>query len=119
MTGELDLERFSNVGHVRRDLETWLKVVEMLDNGEMPPEDEPQPSTEERQALIDWARQFADAEARANAGDPGQVVLRRLGNAEYNHTVRDLTGGEDATNSLASLLNMCGSMRWKRLRGRR
>jgi hypothetical protein len=27
-----------------------------------------------------------------NAGDPGPVVLRRLNNAEYTYTVRDLTG---------------------------
>src|SRR5206468_12445112 len=32
------------------------------------------------------------AEAYANAGDPGPVVLRRLNNAEYTYTVRDLTG---------------------------
>ena len=30
--------------------------------------------------------------ARAHAGDPGPVVLRRLNNAEYAFTIRDLTG---------------------------
>ena len=30
----------------------------------------------------------------ANAGDPGPVVLRRLSNAEYTYTIRDLTGVE-------------------------
>src|SRR5262249_40391526 len=29
---------------------------------------------------------------RARAGDPGHVPLRRLSNAEYDRTVRDLTG---------------------------
>src|SRR6185436_4302548 len=28
----------------------------------------------------------------ARAGDPGPVVLRRLSNAEYTYTIRDLTG---------------------------
>src|SRR5207249_11772332 len=32
--------------------------------------------------------------ARARAGDPGPVVLRRLSNAEYTYTIRDLTGVE-------------------------
>ena len=32
--------------------------------------------------------------ALANAGDPGPVVLRRLSNAEYTYTIRDLTGVE-------------------------
>src|SRR5437870_13694870 len=30
--------------------------------------------------------------ALAHAGDPGPVVLRRLSNAEYTYTLRDLTG---------------------------
>ena len=30
--------------------------------------------------------------AQRNAGDPGPVVLRRLSNAEYTYTIRDLTG---------------------------
>ena len=37
-------------------------------------------------------RGLLDAEARARAGDPGQVPLRRLSNAEYDCTIRDLTG---------------------------
>ncbi|MCE2726563.1 MAG: DUF1587 domain-containing protein [Planctomycetaceae bacterium] len=44
------------------------------------------------QLLADWLRAFLAAEARAHAGDPGRVVLRRLNNAEYTHTIRDLTG---------------------------
>jgi hypothetical protein len=33
-----------------------------------------------------------DEVAKARAGDPGPVVLRRLSNAEYTYTIRDLTG---------------------------
>jgi hypothetical protein len=32
------------------------------------------------------------SEARKNAGNPGLVLARRLSNAEYNYTIRDLTG---------------------------
>ena len=32
------------------------------------------------------------SEAQKNAGDPGTVLARRLSNAEYNYTIRDLTG---------------------------
>ena len=31
-------------------------------------------------------------EAQRNAGDPGPVLARRLSNAEYDYTIRDLTG---------------------------
>ena len=33
-------------------------------------------------------------EARRNAGDPGFVLARRLSNAEYNASIRDLTGSD-------------------------
>lgn len=90
--GELDLERFTTIADVRRDARAWQKVVEMLDNGEMPPKDSPQPMADERRALREWAARYLDAEALANAGDPGSVVLRRLSNVEFDNSVRDLTG---------------------------
>src|SRR5579859_5086866 len=90
--GDLDLERFASVEHVRKDLKPWQSLIEMLEAGEMPPKDQKQPTAGERKRLIEWARTFLDAEARARAGDPGHVPLRRLSNAEYNATIRDLTG---------------------------
>ena len=90
--GELDLERFSSFDDVRRDPATWIKVEEFLGNGEMPPEDNAQLSDVQHHQLRGWIDRYLDAEARANAGDPGPVVLRRLNNAEYTWTVRELTG---------------------------
>ncbi len=90
--GELDLERFAAVADVRKGTAVWLKVIEMLDNGEMPPKDAKQPTADQKKALRAWTRRTLDAEALASAGDPGPVVLRRLGNAEYTYTIRDLTG---------------------------
>ena len=90
--GDLDLERFSKLDDVRRGTKVWLKVAEMLDNGEMPPEKSRRPSAEQRKRLRGWVERYLHAEALANAGDPGPVVLRRLSNAEYTYTIRDLTG---------------------------
>ena len=42
--------------------------------------------------LRGWVERYLHAEALASAGDPGPVVLRRLSNAEYTYTIRDLTG---------------------------
>ncbi len=91
-TGELDLERFGTLESVRRGTKVWLKVAEMLDNGEMPPKDARQPSADQRKQLRGFVERYLLAEARARAGDPGPVVLRRLSNAEYTYTLRDLTG---------------------------
>ena len=93
--GELDLEQFATLAEVRQDTRAWLKVVEMLDNGEMPPESAEQPAPEQRKELRGWIERYLHAEALAHAGDPGPVVLRRLNNAEYTYTIRDLTGVDD------------------------
>ncbi len=90
--GTLDLEQFATLADVRRSTTKWLKVAEMLDNGEMPPKKAPQPSPECRQRLRAWLGEYLKAEAFASAGDPGPVVLRRLGNAEYTYTLLDLIG---------------------------
>ena len=74
--GDLDLEQFTKLDQVRKAQPIWQKVVEMLDNGEMPPKKSRQLSLVQRNQLRDWAHGYLDAEARANAGDPGPVVLR-------------------------------------------
>ena len=93
-TGELDLERFTDMAEVRRDAGAWVKVADMLERGEMPPEGSGQLQPGQEQALMDWVKGYLRAESLANAGDPGPVVLRRLNNAEYTYTVQDLTGVE-------------------------
>src|SRR6266568_95692 len=92
--GDLDLERFATVDDVRKDVKPWQAVIEMLEAGEMPPKGKPQPSADERKRIIAWTRGFLDAEALARQGDPGRVPLRRLSHAEYDATIRDLTGVE-------------------------
>ena len=90
--GELDLERFSDVAAAPRDLQVWTGVITMVESGQMPPEESLQPSGAERRKILEWARDLLEAEARSRAGDPGRVVLRRLSNAQYQYTLRDLLG---------------------------
>ena len=74
--------------------ETWHDALNMLNRGEMPPEDEPQLSPEERRKLVGWlTRELRRAvDARRNTG--GQAVIRRLNRAEYQYTMTDLLGLE-------------------------
>jgi hypothetical protein len=88
----LDLERFASIDQVRKDLKPWPQLIEQIEAGEMPPKEKPQPTAEERKQIVSWIRGVLDSEARASAGDPGYVPLRRLSNTEYNCTIRDLTG---------------------------
>ncbi|MGB0580768.1 MAG: DUF1592 domain-containing protein, partial [Limisphaerales bacterium] len=90
--GELDLERFTTLAAVRKVPKIWQQVVYQIETGEMPPARKAQPTAAEKQRLLTWVQQYLRAEALANAGDPGPVILRRLSNAEYTYTIRDLTG---------------------------
>jgi hypothetical protein len=90
--GSLDLERFASLAQIRKDVQPWRQVMEQLEAEEMPPKKKPQPTAAERKQLLAWVAACLDAEARARAGDPGYVPLRRLSNAEYDCTIRDLTG---------------------------
>ncbi|MFM7215979.1 MAG: DUF1587 domain-containing protein, partial [Verrucomicrobiota bacterium] len=90
--GDLDLSRFRSSEDAFRESKVWEGVIEQLLVGEMPPKDRPQPTDEQRGRLIDRITTTLHEGARAVAGDPGPVVLRRLNNAEYTWTIRDLTG---------------------------
>jgi Protein of unknown function (DUF1592)/Protein of unknown function (DUF1588)/Protein of unknown function (DUF1587)/Protein of unknown function (DUF1585)/Protein of unknown function (DUF1595)/Planctomycete cytochrome C len=90
--GDLDLERFVRLDQVQNAPRVWQRVGELLNSGEMPPKEARQPDDAERARLRRWVGGFLATEAIRRAGDPGRVVLRRLNNAEYTYTLRDLTG---------------------------
>lgn len=90
--GSLDLERFATLTDLRKDLKPWQYMIEQIETGEMPPKKKPQPSEAEKKQMLAWVKSFLDHEARSRSGDPGFVPLRRLSNAEYDCTIRDLTG---------------------------
>jgi hypothetical protein len=89
---DIDLEQFASLQEVRKAPRVWQKVLEMLDTAQMPPKDAKQFSDEQRTKVQAWVRSYLKLEARALAGDPGPVTLRRLSNNEYTYTLRDLTG---------------------------
>ena len=72
-----------------RGAKHWREVVEMVVSGEMPPEDKPQPTAEERSAFVASVNAVFAA-ARSAPPDPGRLTLRRLNRTEYNNTIRDL-----------------------------
>jgi hypothetical protein len=90
--GELNLERFNSIQAAWNDAELWKHVADQVSLGEMPPAEKRQPTTAERQQLLTWIDRFLNEVAESRAGDPGPVLLRRLNNAEYTFTIRDLTG---------------------------
>jgi RNAse (barnase) inhibitor barstar len=89
---EIDFSEIRSLADVRTDLNTWVKVREILSSQQMPPPDALQPTAAERDQLRGWVEDLLRFEATAHAGDPGPVILRRLTNSEYNYAIQDLTG---------------------------
>jgi hypothetical protein len=90
---QLDLSAYTSVDSAARDYPRWALVLEKLAARQMPPpEAGAQPPAEQRAAVIAWIRALRRDAAERNAGDPGNVPARRLSNAEYDYTIRDLTG---------------------------
>ena len=72
------------------DAESLQEILDQLNLGEMPPEEEKQPSAEELKTIVaelTGTLQRARTAARENSG---RAVLRRLNRAEYRNTIRDL-----------------------------
>lgn len=89
----LDLSKDLSPSAIARSDRHWALVLTRLQDKEMPPDDATrQPKLEERTAAINWLRDFRAFEAERHAGDPGVVLARRLSNAEFDNTIRDLTG---------------------------
>lgn len=83
-----------------RHAERWQKVLNALNSGEMPPEDEkPVPSDAKADLLDDLANVMVVA--RRNLGDTkGVITMRRLNQREYGNTLRELLGVQIAVNEL-------------------
>lgn len=70
--------------------QAWLRIRDQLVYRFMPPKEELQPDTNERQVAIQWIESRIIAAEQEKRRDAGRVPLRRLSRLEYENTVRDL-----------------------------
>ena len=87
-----DLSSITTRAAIVQDFDRWGRVMSKLSEKQMPPAGINQPPAGERQGVIDWISAVQRSEILKHSGDPGVVLARRLSNAEYNYTIRDLTG---------------------------
>jgi hypothetical protein len=78
----------------RAAAEDWHETLNVLNRGDMPPEDEPQPSAEQLKLLTGWMRASIDDAIKARRSTGGLAVMRRLNRTEYQNTMQDLLGFE-------------------------
>ncbi|MCE9631899.1 MAG: DUF1592 domain-containing protein [Planctomycetia bacterium] len=82
--------------------ETWQKVLNVLNAGEMPPEDEPQLEGGAKTEFLDDLAKVLVVARRVFADQNGAITMRRLNRREYANTIRDLLGVEVDARSLPS-----------------
>jgi hypothetical protein len=72
--------------------ERWQKILNALNSGEMPPEDEKQPPREAKLEFLDQLSGAMVVARKALADQGGIALLRRLNRREYKNTLRELLG---------------------------
>ena len=99
-----NMESGIRVDHLTATLEDsqlplWKGILKQVVDGDMPPADEPQLSTDQRQALTEWITQGMTVARSRPVPKNGSV--RRLTVAQYRNTLRELLGlQEDLTDVL-------------------
>ena len=82
----------------RADL--WQKVLNSINSGDMPPEDEKQPEPGAKTDFLDdLSRTLVTARGRLSDSG-GNIAMRRLNRREYKNTLRDLLGVDLRVNEL-------------------
>ena len=90
--GKVNLEDLPLEVDTLQHAELWQKVLDVLNSGEMPPENKRQP---EKVAKADFLEDLAKTMvlARKKLSDSGgQITMRRLNRREYQNTIKSLTG---------------------------
>ncbi len=90
--GETNLEGLKEVGLVYSERNIWEHIHDQLKVGAMPPDDEFQPTDEERATLVSWLHERLNYVDTSKPIDPGRVTVRRMNRTEYDNTIQDLFG---------------------------
>jgi hypothetical protein len=90
--GLLSLTRYTSSALIAQDFRQWEHVSTFLKEEKMPPEGAKLPAAAERSEFLAAIDKVLLIEARKLADDPGAALPRRLSNAEFNYTIRDITG---------------------------
>lgn len=89
--GDVQLSSFHDKRTLLKEHKLWQEVIHLVRDEEMPDE-EPLPTPEERQLLVDWLEYTLNEIDWTQVKNPGHITMPRLTKDEYNNTMRDLLG---------------------------
>ena len=90
--GDLRVDQLSRQFRLGEDAHVWAEIIEKVNSGEMPPEDEPQPEQNEIASfVVELDTRLKEGKAARMAARPA-VAHYRLSRKEYQNTVYDLLG---------------------------
>ena len=89
---DLSLHDLTRVIGDSADALNWQDILDKLNAGEMPPEDESQPSKAELAKVVGDLTESLQAAQKMLRDSGGAIALRRLNRREYEATVKELLG---------------------------
>ena len=87
--GKLNLDPVDGFHANLDSIELWQEIHDLLEDGDMPPEDEKQPTVDEKEKVMTWIAYNIDSK-REEMKSAAFTHMRRLNRAEYDNTIRDL-----------------------------
>ena len=100
--GKVNLEALSFKVDTLEQAGLWQKVLDVMNSGEMPPENKRQPKNEEKADFLDDLAQTMVLARRKLSDSGGKITMRRLNRREYHNTIESLTGVSLNVESLPS-----------------
>ena len=88
--GEVDLETLSFTITTIEQAERWQKVMNVLNSGEMPPEDSERPDGNEKADFLDDLAHTMVSARKSLSDSGGRITMRRLNRREYQNTIEQL-----------------------------
>ena len=90
--GDVDLTVFKNAESFYVHYDTLKDFFEVVESGEMPPEDDSHMTAEERKYLVDYLGKIIHKLENTASNKTGSTRIRRLTSYEYDNTVKAVTG---------------------------
>jgi len=89
-----------NISRDMKTAETWQKILNVINTGEMPPDDETQLPRDLKTSFLDDLSNHMVKARKVLSDSGGVITMRRLNRREYRNTVNELLGIEPELHQL-------------------